>query len=78
MKKLSDDLQQEEMLQRIIGLGERSLKKSYYPELKKRIGELEQTNLVLQREIQERRKAEEQKNKLEFQLRQAQKRNNFV
>jgi len=73
MKKLSDDLQQEEMLQRIIGLGERSLKKSYYPELKKRIGELEQTNLELQREIQERRKAEKQKNKLEFQLRQAQK-----
>ncbi|MFV0436706.1 MAG: response regulator [Desulfopila sp.] len=73
MKKPSEERPQEEMLQRIIGLGERSLKKSYYPELRKRIVELEQTNRELQREIQERCKAEEQKGKLEFQLRQAQK-----
>ncbi len=73
MKKPSDEQQREEMLQRIIGLGERSLKKSYYPELRKRIQELEKTNLELQHEIQERLKAEELKDKLELQLRQSQK-----
>jgi len=73
MKKPSDEQQREEMLQRIIGLGERSLKKSYYPELRKRIQELERTNLELQHEIQEHRKTEELKDKLELQLRQSQK-----
>jgi len=73
MKKPSDEAHREEMLQRIIGLGERSLKKSYYPELQKQIRELEKTNRELQHEIHERLKAEAQQNKLEFQLRQAQK-----
>lgn len=73
MKKPSDERQREEMLQRIIGLGERSLKKSYYPELQRQIRELEKANAELQREIQGRKEAEEQRNKLEFQLRQSQK-----
>jgi len=73
MKKPSEEVHREEMLQRIIGLGERSLKKSYYPELQKRIRELEKTNLDLQHEIQERLKAEARQDKLEFQLRQSQK-----
>ncbi|SHO48555.1 hybrid sensor histidine kinase/response regulator [Desulfopila aestuarii] len=73
MKKPSEEVHREEMLQRIIGLGERSLKKSYYPELQKRIRELEKANHELQHEIQERLKAEAQKEKLEFQLRQSQK-----
>ena len=73
MKKLSDEQQREQLRQRIIGLGERSLKKSYYPELQKRIRELEQSNEALAREIHERRKTEELKEKLERQLRQSQK-----
>lgn len=73
MKKPSDELQRDEMLQRIIGLGERSLKKSYYPELQKQVRELEKLNLELQQQIQERQRAEKQKEKLELQLRHAQK-----
>ncbi len=73
MKKLSEEQQREELRQRIIGLGERSLKKSYYPELQKQIIELEKTNIELQREIQERKQTEEIKKRLEFQLVQAQK-----
>lgn len=73
MKKPSDEQLREELRQRIIGLGERSLKKSYYPELQKQIRELERTNAELQHEIQQRKIAEEMREKLEFQLRQAQK-----
>lgn len=73
MKKPSEEQLREEMRQRIIGLGERSLKKSYYPELQKQIRELERTNTELQHEIQQRKIAEEMREKLEFQLRQAQK-----
>lgn len=73
MKKLSDDQQREELRQRIIGLGEQSLKKSYYPELQKQIRELERINNELNNEIQERKKSEELRQKLEFQLRQTQK-----
>lgn len=61
------------MRQSIIGLGERSLKKNYYPELQKQIRQLEQTNETLLKEINERKKAEEQKKKMESQLRQVQK-----
>jgi signal transduction histidine kinase/CheY-like chemotaxis protein len=73
MKKLSDNQQREELRQRIIGLGENSLKKSYYPELQKQIRELERINNELITEIQERKKSEELRQKLEFQLRQTQK-----
>lgn len=73
MKKLSDHQQREDLRQSIIGLGERSLKKSYYPELQKRIRELEETNSELQHEIQERKKSEELREKLLFQLNQSQK-----
>lgn len=73
MKKPFDEQQREQLRQRIIGLGERSLKKSYYLELQKQIRELEKANNELQHEIQERKKSEELRNKLEFQLRQAQR-----
>jgi signal transduction histidine kinase/CheY-like chemotaxis protein len=73
MKKLSEDQQREDLRQRIIGLGEQSLKKSYYPELQKQIRELERINNELKNEIQERKKSEELRQKLEFQLRQTQK-----
>ncbi|WP_136810348.1 hybrid sensor histidine kinase/response regulator [Desulfosediminicola flagellatus] len=73
MKKPSDDLQREQLRQRIIGLGERSLKKSYYPELQKQIRELEKTNEELKKQIAKRKKSEAIRTKLESQLRQAQK-----
>ncbi len=74
MKKPFDELQRrEELRQSIIGLGEKSLRKSYYPELQKQLRQLETTNKALLNEIQERKKAEEQKKKLESQLRQVQK-----
>lgn len=45
MKKLYEEAQDPLLLrEKIIGLGEHSLKKSYYPELQKRIGEIEQSN----------------------------------
>lgn len=74
MPKPSDDsLHREEMRASIIGLGERSLRKSYYPELQRRIQELELANAELLREISERKKTEEEKDQLQIQLRQAQK-----
>lgn len=74
MKKPSDDLQRREQLREsIIGLGERSLRKSYYPELQRRIHELEEANAELAHEIAERKKAETLKEKLELQLQQSQK-----
>jgi PAS domain S-box-containing protein len=39
---------------KIMGLGEKSMRKSYYPELQKRIRELEETNEKLRRHIQEK------------------------
>ncbi len=73
MNKLSDEQQREQLRQRIIGLGEKSLKKSYYPELQKQIKELERTNKALALEIAEHRKTEQYKEELEAQLRHAQK-----
>ena len=74
MKKPSEGEDRwEEMRQSIIGLGEKSLKKSYYPELQKRIGQLEQANAALLAEIREREAAEARQLQAERQLRQAQK-----
>jgi two-component system, cell cycle sensor histidine kinase and response regulator CckA len=56
MKKPSDaENQREQLRKNIIGLGEKSIRKSYYPELQKRIAELEETNEKLLSEIAERR-----------------------
>ena len=45
MKKPSDQkTNREQLRQSIIGLGEKSIRKSYYPELQQRIAELEQSN----------------------------------
>jgi len=74
MKQLSDhDNQREDLRNSIIGLGERSMRKSYYPELQKRIAELEKTNKELLLEISQRQQAQAFQKKLEEQLQQAQK-----
>jgi len=74
MKKLSDpDSQRENLRNSIIGLGERSIRKSYYPELQKRISELEKVNEELLQEITERQQAQASQKKLEKLLQQAQK-----
>ncbi|MEE4137226.1 MAG: ATP-binding protein [Desulforhopalus sp.] len=74
MKKLSDQRQEREKLrQSIIGLGERSIRKSYYPELQQRIADLERSNLELQAEIKEKLAAQESAKNLTRQLQQAQK-----
>jgi two-component system, cell cycle sensor histidine kinase and response regulator CckA len=60
MKKPSDaENRREQLRNNIIGLGERSIRKSYYPELQKRVAELEKTNEKLLLEISERRTLEE-------------------
>ncbi len=63
----------EELRQSIIGLGERSIRKSYYPELQQRIAELEERNRELQREMAERVAAQDSARKLSRQLQQSQK-----
>jgi len=74
MKKPSDpDDAREQLRQSIIGLGERSIRKSYYPELQQRIAELEQRNQELQVEITERMEAQASARKLGRQLQQSQK-----
>ncbi len=74
MKKLSDqDNQRERLRNSIIGLGERSVRKSYYPELQKRIAELEKVNRELLQEIAERQLAQASQKKLEKQLQQSRK-----
>ncbi|MDK9707493.1 MAG: ATP-binding protein [Desulforhopalus sp.] len=74
MKKPSDpDESREHLRQSIIGLGERSIRKSYYPELQQRIIELEQRNNELQKEIAERIEAQASARKLAQQLQQSQK-----
>lgn len=74
MKKLSEtESQREHLRNSIIGLGERSIRKSYYPELQKRIAELEKANEELLLEITERQQAQASQKKLERLLRQSQK-----
>lgn len=48
----------DDFVEKIIGLGETSLRKNYYPELKKRIAELEKTNEELSKQIKARETAE--------------------
>lgn len=74
MQKPSDEESARAQLREsIIGLGERSIRKSYYPELQQRISELEQANAELLVEIAERKRAEQVRDRLEIQLRQSQK-----
>lgn len=61
MKNRSDDEGQREALyEKIIGLGERSIRKSYYPELQQKIIEFETTNKKLALELIERQRREEE------------------
>jgi len=73
MKKLSEQDRRDQLRNKIIGLGEKSIRKSYYPELQQRVMELEKTNKELREEIAVRRKAETVNTKLEQQLQQAMK-----
>ncbi len=74
MKKPSDpDSRREHLRACIIGLGERSMRKSYYPELQKRIAELEEVNQELLLEIHQRQQAQADQKRLQDQLQQAQK-----
>lgn len=58
MSNLSD----EEMRNSIIGLGEKSVRKSYYPQLKTKIKEIEELNKNLEKKVEERtRELQEQK-----------------
>ena len=53
MKKRSkEDRRWDELHDRIIGLGERSLRKSYYPELQQKLREFEQINRELEAELE--------------------------
>jgi PAS domain S-box-containing protein len=61
MPKRSDYLaRRQELQESIIGLGERSLRKSYYPELQRHIQELEQANIDLRNEMAAHAKAREE------------------
>ncbi len=73
MKKPSENNVRNQLRNKIIGLGERSIRKSYYPELQQRIEELEQKNNELQEEIAVRKEAEKMRTKLEKQLQQSMK-----
>ncbi len=74
MKKPSEEEVSRDILREsIIGLGERSIRKSYYPELQQRISELERANAELLVEIAERKRAQQEQGRLEIQLRQSQK-----
>lgn len=74
MKKPSEaEIIRAKLQESIIGLGERSIRKSYYPELQQRIIELEQANAELSNEIADRKLAEVEKEKLQSQLIQSQK-----
>ncbi len=59
MKNHSEDSHYHEMRKRIMGLGETSIQKSYYPQLQIRIAELEKINKELESEIQHRKRSEE-------------------
>jgi two-component system, OmpR family, aerobic respiration control sensor histidine kinase ArcB len=56
MKKHSED--ENNLLNKIMGLGEKSMRKSYYPELQKQIRELEKTNEQLRQHIEEKEQAQ--------------------
>ena len=58
MKKPSKD-NWDDLRDKIIGLGEKSIRKSYYPELQQRLRELEIRNLQLKQEIGERKQTED-------------------
>lgn len=73
MKKLSEQDRRDQLRNKIIGLGEKSIRKSYYPELQQRITQLERTNKELREEIANRQKAEKINDRLEKQLQQARK-----
>lgn len=61
MKKPSKpQIQQNSLKDKIMGLGEKSMRKSYYPELQKRIRELEESNEKLQQLIREKDKAQKE------------------
>lgn len=53
MKKPSDDQQWDKMYEKVIGLGEKSIRKSYFPELQRKLRELE-------REVAERERREKE------------------
>lgn len=57
-KPSEEEVTRAKLRESIIGLGERSIRKSYYPELQQRISELEQANAELSIEIAEREKSE--------------------
>ena len=59
MPASSEILDTETLRNKIIGLGEKSIRKSYYPELQRRIDELEGSNRRLTTEIRERKASEE-------------------
>ena len=69
--KTPSDTDREHLRNSIIGLGERSIRKSYYPELQKKISELEKANEDLLLEIAERQQAQASRKKLEQLLQQA-------
>ncbi len=58
-KPSEDEISRKELRDSIIGLGERSIRKSYYPELQQRLHELERVNAELLNEIAERKKGEQ-------------------
>ncbi|MBI5594102.1 MAG: response regulator [Deltaproteobacteria bacterium] len=60
MKKRSNAVDDwNELREKIIGLGESSIQKSYYPELQQRLAELETVNAQMKKEIEARKRAEE-------------------
>jgi signal transduction histidine kinase/DNA-binding response OmpR family regulator/HPt (histidine-containing phosphotransfer) domain-containing protein len=60
MKKRSNAVDDwNKLREKIIGLGESSIQKSYYPELQQRLTELETVNVQLKKEIEARKQAEE-------------------
>jgi signal transduction histidine kinase len=59
MPERSENSDVNALREKIIGLGEKSIRKSYYPELQQRVNELEIANTRLLREIAERKRSEE-------------------
>lgn len=59
MQRRGDIHDTDTLREKIIGLGEKSIRKSYYPELQRHIGELEAANAKLLVEVTERKRTEE-------------------